>query len=146
MHNRLSRGRSYVRHGAVVDLIIQPGEVLAQVLGSSLYNIRIVIRPLLARRWAAIVERCHGQVDSLIDLLQGHISPAVMSHLTAADSGILPSASEIQVSCSCVDYASMCKHVSAVLYAIGSRLDTEQAELFVLRHVEHTELLPQGCG
>src|SRR5687768_2102411 len=39
--NRLPRGRTYVRNGSVVDLKINPGEVIALVSGSSLYRIKI---------------------------------------------------------------------------------------------------------
>ena len=46
--NRLPRGRSYVRNGSVIDLKIEPGKVLAQVMGSRLYRTAIAITPLPA--------------------------------------------------------------------------------------------------
>ncbi len=145
MDNRLSRGRSYVRHGAVVDLVLEPGQAVAQVLGSALYKVEIRVRALRPRKWAALVKRCHGQIDTLVDLLGGQLSPAVMRLLTEPGGGILPESDEIDFSCSCPDFSVMCKHVSAVLYAIGSRLDIDQGHLFVLRQVDCTELVGQAA-
>src|SRR5712691_6243549 len=62
--NRLPRGRSYVRNGSVVDLQIAKGEVLAFVSGSELYQIKIGIAPVAARRWKSICPDCAGSIDS----------------------------------------------------------------------------------
>jgi hypothetical protein len=41
----------------------------------------------------------------------------------------------------------MCKHVAAVLYGIGARLDRQPDLLFLLRKVDHQELIAQaGLG
>jgi uncharacterized Zn finger protein len=76
--NRLPRGRTYVRNGSVVDLQISKGRVTAQVAGSSLYKLDIKIKPLAPALWKAIQTECAGQIDSLIELLQGKLSAAVM--------------------------------------------------------------------
>ena len=107
----------------MVDLSILPGEVPAQVLGSSLY--RVKVRPLAAKRWQALVKRCHGEVDSLVDLLRGNLSPIVMQALTVAAGGVLPEAGDLSISCTCPDGASLCKHVAAALYTVGARLDSD---------------------
>ena len=51
--NRLPRGRSYVRHGSVIDLQIARGEVAALVSGSELYQIKIGVSPVAAKRFRA---------------------------------------------------------------------------------------------
>src|SRR6516164_5586795 len=76
--NRLPRGRTYVRNGSVVNLQIEPGRVKALVSGSELYEIRIEIAALPKQHWVALKERCAGQIGSLIELLQGKLSKAVM--------------------------------------------------------------------
>ena len=43
--------------------------------------------------------------------------------------------------CSCPDWAGMCKHVAAVLYGVGSRLDSQPELLFLLRDVDAQELI-----
>lgn len=141
--NRLARGRSYARHGAVVDLQIQAGEVHARVSGSELYRIKITIIPLERSRWEAILNACAGQLDSIIELLQGKFSDAVMKIITHREEGLFPLSSQISFQCSCPDYADMCKHVAATLYGVGARLDLQPDLLFVLRKVDPAELISQ---
>lgn len=139
--NRLPRGRSYVRNGSVIDLQIAPGKIAAQVMGSSLYTETITIAPLDAKRWAAIKAECAGKIDSLVGLLQGRLSDAVMRVITDRERGLFPAPSEITLDCSCPDWADMCKHIAAVLYGVGARLDTQPELLFVLRGVDYLELI-----
>ena len=143
--NRLPRGRSYVRNGAVVDLQIANGEVAAIVSGSSLYTVKIDISPVPAAHWKAICGDCAGSIDSLVELLQGRLAKTVMERVCRKGEGLFPSPAEITLSCSCPDWADMCKHVAAVLYGVGARLDNKPQLLFVLRGVDETELLA-GAG
>jgi len=125
----------------VVDLQIRKGEVAAMVAGSSLYKVKIAIAPVTAVRWKAICRDCAGTVDSLVELLQGRLSKGVMDRVCRTGDGLFPSPEEITLSCSCPDWAEMCKHVAAVLYGIGARLDERPELLFVLRDVNEHELL-----
>jgi uncharacterized Zn finger protein len=142
--NRLPRGRTYVRNGSVVDLQIEAGKVTSLVSGSSLYRITIQVRPLAAPHWKRIKAQCGGQIGSLVELLQGLISQSVMEIVTRHDNGLFPSPKEIEMSCSCPDWAGMCKHVAATLYGVGSRLDCEPELLFKLRDVDHLEVIAQA--
>ena len=142
--NRLPRGRSYVRNGSVVDLQIQPGQVTAFVSGSELYEINIKIKPLAAACWDCVKRDCAGKIGSLIELLQGKLSRDVMERVTRHDAGLFPKPAEITKSCSCPDWAHMCKHVAAALYGIGARLDHQPELLFVLRKVDHLDLIAKA--
>lgn len=139
--NRLPRGRTYVRNGSVVDLQIAPGEVSARVSGSDLYTVKVDIVPVPKPRWKSICKDCSGGIDSLVELLQGRFSKGVMERICRQRSGLFPAPEEIRFSCSCPDWASMCKHVAAVLYGIGSRLDDKPELLFRLRKVDEKDLL-----
>ena len=139
--NRLPRGRTYARNGSVIDLQIERGRVRALVTGSSLYDVTVEIRPLAPKRWRAITSRCAGKIDSLIELLQGAISSAVMEVVTRKGEGLFPAPRDISLGCSCPDWATMCKHVAAVLYGVGARLDHEPEMLFTLRGVQPAELI-----
>ncbi len=139
--NRLPRGRTYVRNGSVVDLQIAPKEVNAIVSGSSLYEVSVEIVAVPKATWRAIRKDCAGGIDSLVELLQGRFSKGVMDRLCRQDKGLFPRPSEIAFSCSCPDYASMCKHVAAVLYGIGARLDEKPELLFLLRAVDGNDLV-----
>jgi uncharacterized Zn finger protein len=139
--NRLPRGRTYVRNGSVVDLQIAPNEVSAMVSGSSIYHVRVIIKGVDEKQWSAICKDCAGGIDSLIELLQGRLSKGVMERLCRQQSGLFPEPADIRFSCSCPDHAVMCKHVAAVLYGVGARLDEEPELLFRLRAVDETELV-----
>ncbi len=139
--NRLPRGRSYARNGSVLDLQIASGKVTALVSGSSLYKVAIDITQLSKKKWGAIRADCAGGIDSLVELLQGKLSKPVMERLCRQDAGLFPKPSEIRFSCTCPDFASMCKHVAAALYGVGARLDHKPELLFRLRAVNETELV-----
>jgi uncharacterized Zn finger protein len=143
--SRLPRGRSYVRNGSVVDLQIAKGEVAALVSGSELYEIKIKVAPVAATRWKAVCQDCAGTIDSLVELLQGRLAKGVMDRVCRKGDGLFPAPSEIKLSCSCPDWADMCKHVAAALYGVGARLDEKPQLLFVLRGVDESELLA-GAG
>lgn len=139
--NRLPRGRTYARNGSVCHLAVQPGRVEAIVSGSELYNITIPIKKLKADRWQAIKQQCAGQVGSMLELLQGKLSEQVMAVVADREAGLFPQPREIEFGCSCPDFATMCKHVAAVLYGIGHRLDSQPELLFTLRGVDPQELI-----
>ena len=138
--NRLPRGRTYVRNGSVCHLAITEGQVEAKVSGSELYNVRVQIKKLPPKKWKGIKQRCAGQIGSLLELLQGRLSSHVMGVVTDRQEGLFPLPGEISFGCDCPDWAVMCKHVAAVLYGVGARLDHKPELLFTLRGVDHEEL------
>lgn len=139
--NRLPRGRTYVRNGSVIDLRITAGEITALVSGSSVYEVSTHITALAPQHWESLCSDCAGAIDSLVELLQARFSKAVMERMCRQDSGLFPSPREIRFNCSCPDWADMCKHVAAVLYGVGARLDRQPELLFQLRNVDHTALI-----
>ena len=139
--NRLPRGRTYVRNGSVVHLEIQPGKISALVSGSELYSVEITISSLPDPHWKCVKSQCAGQIGSLVELLQGRLSRSVMDVVTQRGGGLFPKPAEIKMTCSCPDWAGMCKHVAAVMYGVGARLDDKPELLFLLRKVDHLELI-----
>src|SRR5215471_12442435 len=143
--NRLPRGRTYVRNGSVIDLQIAPGEIKALVSGSEIYEVQVKVAPVAKARWQSLCKDCAGAIDSLVELLQGRFSKGVMERVCRQKTGLFPSPDEIQLSCSCPDWADMCKHVAAVLYGIGARLDQQPDLIFRLHNVDEKELIA-GAG
>lgn len=139
--NRLPRGRTYVRNGSVCHLAISEGKVTAIVTGNELYNVNVHISPLKEAKWQKIKALCKGQISSVLDLLSGKLSDGVMDIVCDKHQGMFPFDNEIEFDCDCFDWASMCKHVAAVLYGIGSRLDAHPEQLFILRAVDYNELI-----
>lgn len=139
--NRLPRGRTYARNGSVCHLAIKKGNVEAKVSGSELYNVQVHVKPLTAKKWGALKRQCSGQIGSLLELLQGDLSDHIMQVVTDRKEGLFPLTGEISFECDCPDWAVMCKHVAAVLYGVGARLDQDPALLFLLRGVNQDELI-----
>jgi uncharacterized Zn finger protein len=144
--NRLPRGRTYVRNGSVIDLDIKQGRIDALVSGSEIYTVRVDINRLKPTHWNDLKSECSESIDSLLDLLGGKFSDGVMRRLTHPERGLFPQPKEIKMSCSCPDWAVLCKHVAAVLYGVGARLDREPQLLFVLRGVDHSELVSEAVS
>lgn len=139
---RLPRGQKYVRSGAVVDLQIQKGKITARVQGTrkTPYKIEIRISPLSQQRCDEIMDRCSTRVDSLENLLAGHF-PEELKDVFLGEGGLFPTPREISFSCSCPDWAMMCKHVAAALYGVGARLDADPLLFFTLRGIETTRFV-----
>ena len=64
-----------------------------------------------------------------------------MQRICEPGKGLMPTPKEISFNCSCPDWAGMCKHVAAVLYGVGARLDQQPELLFTLRHVDAKDLV-----
>ena len=143
--NRIGRGRSYVRHGAVLDLQISAGQVNSLVQGSRTkpYTVTIKIKGITKKIWQNMKAACAGKLDSLPELLSGKFPKALGEVFTAQGRGLFPSPQEIDFDCSCPDWAYMCKHVAATLYGIGSRLDDDAGLFFKLRKVKIDDLIQQ---
>jgi uncharacterized Zn finger protein len=144
--HRLARGRSYARSGAVVDLQIAAGRIAAQVSGTRLYTVEIEIAALPGARWKALARACTGRIGSLVGLLRGELPDEVMRVVTDRASGLFPEPLQLQIRCSCPDWATVCKHVAATLYGVGVRLDSRPELLFVLRGVDPQDLVEQASA
>ena len=135
--SRLERGKRYVRTGAVIDLKMEKGRIRAKVQGSrkTPYKVEIRISPLSEERCQEIIGKCGQRVENLEKLLAGDF-PVELKELFTERDGLFPSPQEISFSCSCPDWALMCKHVAAALYGIGARLDENPSLFFELRGIE----------
>ena len=143
---RLERGRSYVRNGLVLDLRVAPGSVESLVQGTRAtpYEVSIRVKALAAARWKKIKAAFEGRLESLQDILAGRFPEDLADVLTGKGTGLFPSPGEIEFSCTCPDWASMCKHVAGALLGIGARLDEDPILLFHLRQVEIGGLISQA--
>ncbi len=144
--NRLPRGRTYVRNGSVIHLQLTAGAVHALVMGSSLYKVKVSVQPVQPAQWKSICQDSAGSIASLVEILQGKLSTAIMQRICEPGKGLMPTPKEINFDCSCPDWAGMCKHVAAVLYGVGARLDQQPELLFTLRHVDAKDLIQVADG
>ncbi len=141
--NRIARGKSYVRSNTILDLKISKGSVEAKVQGSAAkpYDVKIKIDALSSKKWEQVIALCNHRIDSLEQLIEGKFPKELEVLFTERKYGLFPSPKEIHFDCSCPDWASMCKHVAAVLYGIGARLDLNPMLFFELRDLDGQELV-----
>ncbi|MEG2451981.1 MAG: SWIM zinc finger family protein [Clostridium sp.] len=144
--NRISRGKSYVKNHAVLNLKMDHNHVTALVQGSGSkpYTVTVTVDELEEKRWKKIIELCNKQIDSVEKLAEGTFPKELAVLFMEHKYGLFPSPAEIHFSCSCPDYAYMCKHVAAVLYGIGARLDKNPLLFFELRNVDYQELIKKS--
>ena len=140
--SRIDRGKRYVRSGAIVDLQIEKGKVLARVQGTRKipYKVEIRISPLSEEKCQSIIKRCSSKLENVEKLVQGDF-PTDMKELFEGEGGLFPEPKEIGFSCSCPDWALMCKHVAAALYGVGVRLDEQPLLFFELRGIDFNRFI-----
>ncbi len=141
--NRLERGRSYLRTGAVLDLQIGRGELKGLVQGSMSkpYEVKISISPVEGSYLSILSKKLTDTVASIADLLLGKFPEPVGKLLLINPGGLFPEPKQIKFKCSCPDGAYMCKHVAAVLYGVSVRLDVSPGLFFELRQIEMNKLV-----
>jgi uncharacterized Zn finger protein len=142
--NRIGRGRSYCKNGLILDLRISEGAISANVSGSHLYNVKIIIDKLTDRHWHGIVAACAKRVENIGALVEGRFPQGLADVFMKQAGGLFPSPKEIHMSCNCPDIAMLCKHIAAVLYGIGARLDSDPLLFFKLRGVDPGELIKKS--
>ncbi len=144
--NRIGRGRSYVKNGMVLDLQIVRGQISALVCGSTMkpYEIEIKIDPLSKKNMEELTKLCSNRIDTMEALVAGKFTKELESLLFAKKTGLFPSPNEIHFSCSCPDWAYMCKHVAAVLYGVGARLDADPLLFFTLRDIDSEQFIKKS--
>ncbi len=141
--NRIGRGSAYVKNGMVIDLEISEGTIRSLVMGSGStpYECSISINTLPKKKWADIKKLTVSSFDSVQSLLDGKFPKELQNSLSDKGSGLFPAPREIKFDCDCPDWADMCKHIAATLYAVGARLDHKPELLFSLRGVDMNELI-----
>ena len=125
-----------------MDLHIVKGQVQAPVQGTrkTPYKVEINISPLKEEVCEDIIEKCSSQIQNLQELVNGQF-PESLKEIFLSENGLFPSQREISFNCSCPDWALMCKHVAAVLYGIGTKLDENPFLFFELRGIDVNKLV-----
>ncbi|MDR1530793.1 MAG: SWIM zinc finger family protein [Clostridiales bacterium] len=142
--NRIGRGGTYIRNGFVLDLRVEQGLIRGKVCGSSLYDVTIKIDPLNEKAKAEIINAVGRRIESIESLTNGAFPEEFQELFLRQGKGLFPTPREIHLDCSCPDWADMCKHVAAVLYGVGARLDTDPLIFFKLRGIDVNEFIKKS--
>ena len=101
---------------------------------------RAILR-LAKAKWDGLVKRMTGKISSLMALAAGKLPKELLEDFCNVETGLFPKSGEITLDCDCPDGAVCCKHVAAVLYGIGARLDAEPELFFTLRGVDPQSII-----
>ena len=141
--NRLPRGRSYARSGAVGELTLDVGEVTAFVQGSRAkpYSVVVRVRTFNDDEWRRVMDVLSGEIGHTAALLDGELPVDIADGVASIGLDLLPGAGEIQPRCSCPDWADPCKHSAAVCYLVADELDRDPFGLLLLRGRSREDVL-----
>ncbi len=141
--NRLPRGRTYARTGAVGELTLGAGQVSAPVQGSrrSPYAVTVRVRTFSDEEWDQVLDALAAQIGHAAALLDGELPPEIADDVRSVGLDLLPGPGELQPRCSCPDWADPCKHAAAVCYLVADSLDDDPFVLLALRGLDRDQLL-----
>jgi uncharacterized Zn finger protein len=141
--NRLPRGRTYARTGAVGELVVAPGEVVASVQGSrrTPYTVKVRVATFDDGQWTSLLDALAAEIGHTAALLDGELPEGVAEDVRSVGLDLLPGAGELQPRCNCPDYADPCKHSAAVCYLVADILDDDPFTLLLLRGRGREEVL-----
>lgn len=143
IHNRLERGRNYVRKGTIKEIEVIDNNVYAKVKGSDPipYNVQIKIDKISSDKYDLMYNKLTSKIENVNQLCNGTFPNELKEIFSSEKDGIFPNINEIAFGCSCPDVAVMCKHIAAVLYGIGNTLDINPLLIFQLRGINLEEFL-----
>lgn len=137
--NRLPRGKSYARSGAVLNVDIKRNKINASVQGSRRqpYKIEIVIPEFTKKEKQEILNIIQGNTFYLSNLLTRKMPANLYESLAAKKIHLFPrSWKDLKATCSCPDWAVPCKHIAAVIYLIANEIDKNPFLVFSLHNFD----------
>jgi uncharacterized Zn finger protein len=149
MGPRLQRGRAYARAGQVLDLVVTPGTVSARVQGSRArpYRVRVALARFGEPDWARVESALAARALYSAKLLAGELPHSVEEVFASCGLSLFPSsASELELSCSCPDWAVPCKHIAATFYLLAEAFDRDPFLVLAWRGRERDDLLARLRG
>jgi uncharacterized Zn finger protein/superfamily II DNA or RNA helicase len=137
---RLSRGKTYANKGLVLNIESKgPGRLTAEIQGSMPRPYRIAMdwTPWTEAQAKEVLRRVRSNPGLLAQLLAGDLPASLADTLAGLKLTIFPHRfGDLNLSCSCPDYATPCKHQAALLYVIAADIDGDPFQLLQLRGLD----------
>ena len=140
--DRLARGRTYARQGAVQDLVVQPGVVRGRVTGAQgrTHAAEIAVRTIPAEAWDAVADLVATRSVHAAAMAEGELDPEIVDDARAAGVELFPGPDDLRPKCTCPDWADLCQHTAALAYLVAAELDRDPALLFLVRGLGREQL------
>ncbi|MFF4551381.1 SWIM zinc finger family protein [Streptomyces sp. NPDC001406] len=142
---RLTRGRTYARRGSVGEMTVVPGRISAPVQGSRPrpYRVSLAIPVLNDAEWDRLLDPVAGRAGHIAALLDHDMPTELVQDTLKAGVRLLPSANDLEPSCSCPDWGYPCKHGAALCYQVARLLDEDPFVLLLMRGRGEQQLLDE---
>jgi uncharacterized Zn finger protein len=137
--NRLPRGGSYARKGAVAKINIQGNHINAKVAGSrpKPYNVDIILPPFFDPELSRLIDALAAKPSIISKLLNRELDPEVLAIAEAQGLKVFPwQWTDFKMQCSCPDWAVPCKHLAAVIYKVCAEIDNNPFLVFSLHLID----------
>ncbi|MFN0201547.1 MAG: SWIM zinc finger family protein [Bacteroidia bacterium] len=136
--NRLPRGASYARKGSVKSIDISGNQIKARVAGSrpTPYKITISVPSFkedAAKKFMSVLAKKPALISKL---LNRELAPGVSIIAEKQGLKVFPTKwSDLDMECSCPDWAVPCKHLAAVIYKVSMEIDNNPFLIFSLHNL-----------
>ncbi len=137
--NRLPRGATYARKGAVKKISIKGNRIAAKVQGTRVrpYNIDIIMPPFFDPELSNFIKELSRRPAIISKMLNRELDPAVLSLAEQFNLKVFPKQwSDLKMNCSCPDWAVPCKHLASVIYKVSAEIDNNPFLVFSLHNVD----------
>jgi SNF2 family DNA or RNA helicase/uncharacterized Zn finger protein len=137
--NRLPRGSSYARNGAVNKIEIKDNRILAKVNGSRAepYDVDIILPPFFDPELNNFIDAISKRPVIISKLLNRELDPEILSIAEAKGLKVFPQQwTDFKMYCSCPDWAVPCKHLAAVIYKVSAEIDNNPFLVLSLHKVD----------
>lgn len=137
--NRLPRGGTYARKGAVSKISIKENRINAKVSGSQSkpYNVDIILPPFFDPELSTFIEELASRPVIISKMLNRELDPEVLTIAERMGLKVFPKQwTDFKMQCSCPDWAVPCKHLAAVIYKVCAEIDNDPFLVFSLHNVD----------
>ena len=140
--NRLPRGSSYARNGAVTKIDIRENVIRARVTGSrpAPYKVDVILPPFFDPELSRFIDALAGKPVIISKMLNRELDPVVLDMAEQLGLKVFPKQwTDFKMQCSCPDWAVPCKHLAAVIYKLSAEIDNNPFLVFDLHKVNLIE-------
>ncbi|MCR4665472.1 MAG: DEAD/DEAH box helicase [Paludibacteraceae bacterium] len=148
--NRIPRGATYARKGAVTSIKIKDNVIDARVQGSrrTPYKVAIVVPTFSKEQVERLIQELMRQPAIISNLLNRQLNPEIHTICKRIGISVFPTRwDDLDMHCSCPDWAVPCKHLAAVVYMMSREIDNDPFMVFKIHGVDLLqELQRRGIG
>ena len=147
--NRIPRGARYARQGAVRSIEVKRNVIYAKVSGSrpTPYKVTIEVPAFPEKSVGQLMDKLFQHPALISKLLNRELDPEILSFCKQLNLQVFPQRwDDLEMKCSCPDWAVPCKHLAAVIYMMSREIDNDPFLVFSMHGVDLLEELKKRNG